>query len=83
MFQYYNHKQSCLLLLSSVESGDVDLSEYQDANVDNIDNTDDIENTGNRDEEQHNGAAEPASATAGTYLPHDIFISYSFSTSDP
>ncbi|CAF2142092.1 unnamed protein product [Brassica napus] len=48
----------------SVESGDVDLSEYQDANVDNIDNTDDIENTGNRDEEQHNGAAEPASATA-------------------
>ncbi|KAG5411198.1 hypothetical protein IGI04_007517 [Brassica rapa subsp. trilocularis] len=48
----------------SVESGDVDLSEYQDANGDNIDNTDDIENTGNRDEEQHNGAAEPASATA-------------------
>lgn len=83
LFQYYNHKQSCLLLLSSVESADVDLSEYQDANGDNIDDTDDVENTGNGDKEQQNGAAEPASATAGTYLPHDIFISSSFSTSEP
>ncbi|KAL0684746.1 hypothetical protein Bca4012_051594 [Brassica carinata] len=48
----------------SVESADVDLSEYQDANGDNIDDTDDIENTGNGDKEQQNGAAEPASATA-------------------
>ncbi|KAH0898995.1 LOW QUALITY PROTEIN: hypothetical protein HID58_048563 [Brassica napus] len=48
----------------SVESADVDLSEYQDANGDNIDDTDDVENTGNGDKEQQNGAAEPASATA-------------------
>ncbi|KAL1220016.1 DNA replication licensing factor MCM6 [Cardamine amara subsp. amara] len=45
----------------SVESGDIDLSEYQDANVDD---TDDTETPGNGDEDQQNGAAEPASATA-------------------
>ncbi|CAL9241936.1 unnamed protein product [Arabidopsis halleri] len=48
----------------SVESGDIDLSEYQDANGDNMDDTDDIENPDNGDEDQQNGAAEPASATA-------------------
>ncbi|KAG2301857.1 hypothetical protein Bca52824_030508 [Brassica carinata] len=47
----------------SVESGDIDLSEYQDANGDNMD-TDDVENTGTGDENQQNGVAEPASATA-------------------
>ncbi|KAL1193593.1 DNA replication licensing factor MCM6 [Cardamine amara subsp. amara] len=47
----------------SVESGDIDLSEYQDANVDD---TDDTETPGNGDEDQQNGAAEPASATAAT-----------------
>lgn len=56
-----------MFLLSSVESGDIDLSEYQDANGDNMDDTDDIENSDNGDEDQQNGAAEPASATAGTY----------------
>jgi DNA replication licensing factor MCM6 len=48
----------------SVESGDIDLSEYQDANGDNMDDTDDIENPVDGEEDQQNGAAEPASATA-------------------
>uniref|UniRef100_A0A1J3GZE2 DNA replication licensing factor MCM6 n=1 Tax=Noccaea caerulescens TaxID=107243 RepID=A0A1J3GZE2_NOCCA len=50
----------------SVESGDIDLSEYQDqdANGENVDDTDDAENPGNGDEDQQNGATEPASATA-------------------
>ncbi|XP_010441847.1 PREDICTED: DNA replication licensing factor MCM6 [Camelina sativa] len=48
----------------SVESGDIDLSEYQDANGENMDDTDDIENPDNGDEDQQNGAAEPAPATA-------------------
>ncbi|KFK31623.1 hypothetical protein AALP_AA6G136800 [Arabis alpina] len=47
----------------SVESGDIDLSEYQDAN-DNMDGTDDAENPANGDEDHQNGEAEPASATA-------------------
>ncbi|VVB07941.1 unnamed protein product [Arabis nemorensis] len=50
----------------SVESGDIDLSEYQDANVDDMDGAgaDDAENPSNGDEDHQNGAAEPASATA-------------------
>ncbi|ESQ39541.1 hypothetical protein EUTSA_v10000779mg [Eutrema salsugineum] len=48
----------------SVESGDIDLSEYQDANGDNIDDTEEAENPTNGDEDQQNGAAEPAAATA-------------------
>ncbi|EOA12912.1 hypothetical protein CARUB_v10025888mg [Capsella rubella] len=48
----------------SVESGDIDLSEYQDANGENMDDTDDIENPDTGDEDQQNGAAEPAAATA-------------------
>lgn len=48
----------------SVESGDIDLSEYQDANGDNMDNADDAENPVNGDEDQQNGSAEPAPATA-------------------
>lgn len=47
----------------SVESGDIDLSEYEDANGgDNMDDTDDAENPGNGAEDQQNGAAEPAPA---------------------
>ncbi|KAH0850810.1 hypothetical protein HID58_095228, partial [Brassica napus] len=38
----------------SVESGDIDLSEYQDANGDNMDNADDAENPANGDEDQQN-----------------------------
>jgi len=63
-----------LLLLSSVESGDIDLSEYQDANGDNMDDTDDIENPVDGEEDQQNGAAEPASATAGIYAQFVLFI---------
>ncbi|CAA7058568.1 unnamed protein product [Microthlaspi erraticum] len=52
----------------SVESGDIDLSEYQDqdANGENMDDDDDDddENPGNGDDDQQNGATEPASATA-------------------
>ncbi|CAF2091453.1 unnamed protein product [Brassica rapa] len=49
----------------SVESGDIDLSEYQDANGDNMDNADDAENPANGDEDQQNGSpAEAAPATA-------------------
>lgn len=55
-----------MFLLSSVESGDIDLSEYQDANGDNMDNADDAENPVNGDEDQQNGSpAEAAPATAG------------------
>lgn len=59
-----------MFLLSSVESGDIDLSEYQDqdANGENVDDTDDAENPGNGDEDQQNGSTEPASATAGTCM---------------
>lgn len=62
-----------MFLLSSVESGDIDLSVYQDANGDNMDDADDAENPSNGDEDHQNGAAEPASATAGTCLPSDMF----------
>ncbi|KAG5395256.1 hypothetical protein IGI04_025219 [Brassica rapa subsp. trilocularis] len=48
----------------SVESGDIDLSEYQDANGDNMDNADDADNPANGDEDQQNGSAEAAPATA-------------------
>ncbi|KAJ0262679.1 DNA replication licensing factor MCM6 [Hirschfeldia incana] len=48
----------------SVESGDIDLSEYQDANGDNVDDTNDTEDPANGDEDQQNGSAEPAPATA-------------------
>lgn len=54
-----------MFLLSSVESGDIDLSEYQDANGDNMDNADDADNPANGDEDQQNGSAEAAPATAG------------------
>ncbi|KAF8104383.1 hypothetical protein N665_0172s0017 [Sinapis alba] len=53
----------------SVESGDIDLSEYQDANGDNMDNADDAENPVNGDEDQQNGSAEPAPADNGAAAP--------------
>lgn len=77
-------KQPYLFLLSSVESGDIDLSEYQDqdANGENVDDTDDTENPGNGDEDQQNGATEPASATAGTLyvLLFSLWLLSSFHT---
>ncbi|CAN8267554.1 unnamed protein product [Cochlearia groenlandica] len=48
----------------SVESGNIDLSEYEDANGDNIDETDDTETAGDGNETHQNEAPEPASATA-------------------
>ncbi|CAH8319350.1 unnamed protein product [Eruca vesicaria subsp. sativa] len=51
----------------NVRPGNIDLSEYQDANGNNME-TGDIENPGTGDEDQQNGAAEPASATAAPKL---------------